>query len=194
VTRFKMTRESYIPKNNPTVARITCRETDAICYTYEVVGENWRSSYVAIAFSGRRNKPDLHTSYKSRERRAADVAEWFRGVRQIRDFRAEQKRKRNCERTLKVGDILSSMWGYEQTNIDYYLVTALVGKTMVEVRKIAQKNVEQTAWQQGTCEPDPDCIIGKPIRCRVSHGNAITVDGHHASPWNGKANHWTAYH
>lgn len=37
--------------------------------------------------------------------------------------------------SLKVGDILSASWGYEQTNVDFYQVIALKGKTMVTVKE-----------------------------------------------------------
>ena len=37
--------------------------------------------------------------------------------------------------SLKVGDILVASWGYEQTNVDFYQVVALKGKTMVTVKE-----------------------------------------------------------
>ncbi len=37
---------------------------------------------------------------------------------------------------VKIGDIFVNSWGYEQTNIDFYQVTALRGTTMVELRKL----------------------------------------------------------
>lgn len=40
---------------------------------------------------------------------------------------------------LEVNDILYASWGYEQTNIDFYKVKRLVGKTMVELVKVANK-------------------------------------------------------
>ena len=38
--------------------------------------------------------------------------------------------------TVAVGDVFASSWGYEQTNVDFYQVVALHGRTMVTVRKI----------------------------------------------------------
>lgn len=43
---------------------------------------------------------------------------------------------------LQVGDILSSSWGYEQTNVDFYQVQRLAGKTMVEVVKVENQIVD----------------------------------------------------
>lgn len=45
---------------------------------------------------------------------------------------------------LEVGDILTSSWGYDQTNVDFYQVERLAGKTMVEVREIAAQMVDSS--------------------------------------------------
>lgn len=37
---------------------------------------------------------------------------------------------------VKVGDIFESSWGYEQTNVDFFQVVALAGKTSVRVREV----------------------------------------------------------
>lgn len=38
---------------------------------------------------------------------------------------------------VKVGDFFSASWGYEQTNVDYFQVVALVGASSVRVREVA---------------------------------------------------------
>ena len=43
---------------------------------------------------------------------------------------------KQVQHSFKVGDILASSWGYEQTNIDLYQVVALNGATMVTVKPI----------------------------------------------------------
>lgn len=37
---------------------------------------------------------------------------------------------------VKVGDIFSASWGWEQTNVDFFQVIALVGETSVRVREV----------------------------------------------------------
>lgn len=44
----------------------------------------------------------------------------------------------------KVGDILIASWGYDQTNVDYYQVVALVGTSSVRIRKIQSECVRST--------------------------------------------------
>ena len=41
-----------------------------------------------------------------------------------------------AKHSFKVGDILASSWGYEQTNVSLYQVVALNGATMVTVKPI----------------------------------------------------------
>ena len=44
---------------------------------------------------------------------------------------------------VKVGDIFSASWGYEQTNVDFFQVIALVGKTSVRVREVYPRMIEE---------------------------------------------------
>ena len=41
---------------------------------------------------------------------------------------------------IKEGDIFYSSWGYDQTNIDYYKVTKLIGKASVELVPIESRS------------------------------------------------------
>lgn len=44
---------------------------------------------------------------------------------------------------VKVGDIFSSSWGYEQTNVDFFQVIALVGESSVRVREVHPRMIEE---------------------------------------------------
>ena len=44
---------------------------------------------------------------------------------------------------VKVGDIFESSWGYEQTNVDFFQVIALVGETSVRVREVYPKMIDE---------------------------------------------------
>lgn len=115
---------------------------------------------VAIGFAGRAKKAAFHSGFKSDERRAEYVAEWMQ-----RQHERVERRKPE-PRGLKVGDVLVSSWGYEQTNIDYYLVTKLVGSQSVELVEIGREIVP-TGDMTGTCVPDKSKIIGEPMRKKV---------------------------
>lgn len=128
----------------------------------------------AIAYSGKRVvNHDWHLRFRSKERMAEYATDWLRRLEANAERKATQKAERTPH-TLKVGDLLRSTWGYDQTNIDYYQVTALIGKTMVEIREIAQSSRE-TGYMQGECTPVPDVFVGEPKRVRPSANNAVKV-------------------
>ena len=45
---------------------------------------------------------------------------------------------------VKVGDIFSATWGWEQTNVDFFQVIALVGETSVRVREVCPQMIEES--------------------------------------------------
>jgi len=47
---------------------------------------------------------------------------------------------------LQKGDILYSSWGYGQTNINFYKVKRLVGKTMVEVVRVESEEATEQPY------------------------------------------------
>lgn len=61
----------------------------------------------------------------------------------------------NTPHDLKVGQIVWNSWGYDQTNIDFYLITK-VTKFQVYLRKLKSKTTE-TGFMCGPTEP----IIGE---------------------------------
>ena len=128
----------------------------------------------AVGYSGRRTKPDWYLQFRSKERMAEHVTKWLRGLKVIAEHKAARRAAAKAPHTLKVGDLLRSSWGYDQINVDYYQVTALIGKTMVELRMISQSSRE-TGYLQGVTTPVPDVFIGEPKRYRPTSGNAVKV-------------------
>lgn len=57
----------------------------------------------------------------------------------------EPKTTKSFDFDIKVGDLFSCSWGYEQTNVDFFQVIALVGSKSVRVRQVAPKMVNQEA-------------------------------------------------
>lgn len=58
-------------------------------------------------------------------------------------------KEQNAEKTndfgVKIGDIFEASWGYEQTNVDFFQVVALVGKTSVRVREVHLPMIDEAA-------------------------------------------------
>lgn len=127
------------------------RSSDAgAAYTYEMAGRLY-----AMAFVGSAGKPAWHYRYRTEEQRAAKIEEFFASLQRHAEYKAANRASASEWRhDVKVGDIFRSSLGYDQTNIDYYEVVALVGDTMAEVVEIQQES-EETAWLQGDCVPAP---------------------------------------
>ena len=95
---------------------------------------------------------------------------------------------------LAIDTILYDMWGYEQTNVDFYKVVGRRGKTVVDIQKVAQ-NRESTEWMQGTCTPIPDRTISATITKRVNRQGCLNSPlGGSLAIWDGKPMHYTSYY
>lgn len=93
----------------------------------------------------------------------------------------------------KVGDILSSTWGYSMVIVDYYQVVAVTAK-MITVRKIASKNVDGDSMR-GSSVPVLNAFLKTKYswqtpfeyKRKVLSGGYINIDSVScARKWNGK--------
>lgn len=57
----------------------------------------------------------------------------------------EATRQQGNKWGVKVGDIFEASWGYEQTNVDFFQVVALAGKTSVRVRAVNPPMIDEKA-------------------------------------------------
>lgn len=140
------------------------------------------SRIVAAGFIGKACKPAWHYAFKSLEAAGAYADKWAARIAASKAATAEHRAERAaCQHTLQVGDVLVSTWGYEQTNVDYYQVTRLVGSTMVELRKIAQDK-SADSYMSGECTPIPGHFIGAALTVKVKPGNAARIKHAYATP------------
>ena len=87
-------------------------------------------------------------------------------------------------RSLRVGDILYSSWGWEQTNIDFYQVIAIRGCT-VRLRQLDPR-ITEDGYMCGTTVPIPDAFKGKAQSHRITK-NYIRIDScRTAWKWDGQ--------
>ena len=92
--------------------------------------------------------------YDKAMERIRQEAERFR-----RHDEAQEKAAAAFHESLRVGDILYSSWGWEQTNIDFYQVVAIRGSA-VDLRQLDQRTTED-GYMCGTTVPLPDVFKGK---------------------------------
>ena len=181
-------------------------ESDAVAFSYEYDSPkgSGRLRYGYACFVGRQSKPMHHFWYNTEDERNAGIERSF-------DYRrkhcaAKKQRKEEAERAgrgLEVGDILSSSWGYEQTNVDFYQVTKLIGKKTVELCRIASRE-KSTGTLSGECWPEPDVFVDVPFKKRAANGRVqicsyasackITPVGRKNGVNQYAPRYWTAYH
>lgn len=154
--------DEYRDQMNEGRKKIMAEDYSSVVYLYESNG-----LICAVGYRGRAKKQSFHYRFRSEERRLEYVQEWMTSQKETK------QRRQPAERQLNVGDVLKASWGYEQTNVDYYLVTKLIGKNSVEIVEIGREIVP-TGDMQGRCIPDKHNIIGEPMRKRVD-GAAVRI-------------------
>ncbi|MEW6019069.1 MAG: hypothetical protein AB1760_13445 [Pseudomonadota bacterium] len=176
----------FIPQASRKVAH---KNSDAVAYLYELNGRP-----CAVAYVGRQSKPVLFHRFTSEASRARAIADLFAGRERALAYKAERAAARRAPHKLQVGHILVSSWGYDQTNIDWYQVTAVVGDHTVEIRPIASNLVEGAGGDRGRCFPRADVFTGEARRVRVSQDSVRVSNCAHASLWDGRGRYWSSYH
>lgn len=94
-----------------------------------------------------------------------------------------------------VGTIYRSMWGYEQTNVDYYEVVKATAKTAT-LRQIATETIRAAGQMAEYVVPSPGEYVGEPFRRKVRPGesmvsiNSVAV----AAVWTGSETLKTSWH
>lgn len=151
----------------PKARKVASTRSTAVVWIYE----NANGQPAAIAFDGRKHKPVWRYRFTSFDRRRESIERYFAACEKREATKAERKAR---GRGLQVGDVLNTCWGYEQTNREWFEVTALIGSTMVELRQIAAE-VEYTAWEQGKTVPMVGQYIGSPMR-KVAREGRVNID------------------
>lgn len=186
--RMTMPREFYFPKCDH-LQPIYPAGTDAAVYTYETAG-----GLYSIGFAGKAAKPAFHFRHRSETERTKYISEFIAGRKATAEAKVQRLAERKAPHTLKAGDILVSSWGYDQTNIDYYQVTRVIGVNTVEIREIAANSSGEDGFMTASCTASADQFIGEPMIKRVGAGNSVRIASYaHAFPWDGKADRYSWY-
>jgi hypothetical protein len=185
--RNTLKREFYIPKD--AVQMNLGEDHDAAVYEYMIDGNP-----CAIAFHGKAQKPDWHYQFvniEQRDRRIKDLVDGRRA-------HAERKAKRAAEQKkphgLKVGDILVSSWGYDQTNVNWYEVVGVKGAS-INIQPVSS-TVTESGEGYDHVAPVPGETYGRVRTKRPTRvGDIVTVkisSFAYAYLWEGNSKHETA--
>ncbi len=180
---MKMTRDlSYIPDD---AKPVDCGTDYVAVYVYPI--DHPTRKVGGIGFHGKAQKPDWHHSFKSDDQCAAYIAEYITNQRAYLDHKAARAANRKKPHTYKIGDILYSSWGYDQTNIDWYQVVDVPGPRTVVTRRIHGRAVSDEGPQVQVM-PDPNNWHdheGEPERHTVTDGSIKVSSCARAWAWDG---------
>ena len=159
-------------------------KTDLDIWTWE---ENDKP--YGIAFQGKAGKPLWYNYFRnpsSRDQKIKITISNRKGG--IKDKLRKLQEKKEFTHNVQIGDIFVSSWGYDQTNVDFYQVTKVMGK-QIAVRPIDNK--EQGSSSHGTVRvvPNKNRFTGSEEKHIIRQGNPINFKVNSfssASLWDGK--------
>lgn len=149
-------------------------------------------------YAGRAKRPTKHILFRNVERAHSWLDGWRRSLQSMEQLKAERRAQRAAfKHDFKVGEILYTMWGYEQTNVDFYEVTRVVTAASIEIRQVAADR-EYTSAMTGYATPIAGRYIGEAMTKRVQAGGQASgrvriASYASATRWDGQPMSWTAY-
>ena len=129
---------------------------------------------------------EYHTNAASRDRKVKEIVASFE--RRAKEKAQRREEAKNFQHGYQVGDILVSVWGYDQTNVEFYQVTELIGSKSIEIQMVSSKVVKESRGSEMVV-PIKDRFIRseKPLRKKVDTRRAVKLNSYsYARPWSGK--------
>jgi len=190
--RFQLDRTFYKPEG---VQPIYPEGTDLEVYSYSRPvrgGLDTKERPFLVIFKGKASKPIVNNYYLSESQRDKSLAGYIDASRSGLE-RKQQKRDeaKKYVHGIMLFDILYTSWGYDQTNVDFYEVTEIVGDKMIKVREVG-KSIAREEQGADYVVATPGKFVGPEIKARVGVGDRVTIKGHGASKWDGKPIYETA--
>ena len=153
---------------------------------------NRHGVFCAAAFK-HSHRPEFNYAYKNEQARNEHLAQRIKQEQEAeeRDIVYLQKKQVEIEKFIP-GAILVSSWGYEQTNIDFFLILERENDFVV-IQEVGSHK-EQTGFMSGVCTPNVDVKIGEPFRKKISKYATINIKSFiHTQLWSGNAMGYSSY-
>lgn len=185
-------RARYVPAEAQRVDHV---QACAVSFVYERGG---RPCYAL--FKARAGKPFKHHQFGDATKRdehlsAAVAALTEAAVRRM----AERKARAAYRHPLKVGSILYTSWGYDQTNVEFFEVVALPSRSAVELVELQQERTA-TGDMQGKAVPLPGqrkegaTVLRRLVRPGYENRAMVRLESFRiAGEWDGQPKAWTSY-
>ncbi len=156
-----------------------------------------KDKMIATAFSGKKATQDWSYRFKDERERRKYIQDYFVKCKQAQELKIERaaariKKKKEFFASIKEGDIFVDSWGYDQTNVDYYVVTKKL-KASIKIRQIG-KLVEYGEHGSDKVTPNPlHHLSSGEEMTKIPQDGYIKIDGYrYARLWDGVPDHETA--
>jgi hypothetical protein len=185
--RLKLIRDSYVPKdytllvNPPDIP-------EGLARVYVKDNPELKKWYI-MAFSGKQSKPTLNYYYTTQQSRDDAVKRFYDIIRNwIKRKKDAMTARKSYQHQFKVGDILYAIWGYDQTNVDYFQIIKVSGKV------IWYREINSIPVGTDLVKPHINSWKGTKVYKSIVTSDYVKVDNVRlAHLWNGKANYETPF-
>ena len=160
-------------------------------------------SLYAKGYSGKRKNHDFYSRFSNMEalNRYIDIYRDKLLTIQARkaEFKSEQKARKELAKAsnigkVKVGDIFTTHWGYDQTNVEFFQVVELLSNVTIKLQEIDSIIVDDTRGDNKKM-PKIGSFHGDIMTKRLSfYGDSVSVkfeSFRHGSLWNGKPQYFS---
>jgi hypothetical protein len=131
-----------------------------VCYTEDKLNTPRNIPiFTVMGYIGTARKSAFYESYRTAEARDKRVTDFFAGLESHAVMMAERKVEREKPHQLNVGEVIYNSWGYDQTNVDFYVIVKATAN-YVWLQPIACESVpsEGCSPMSGYAQPE------QPIR------------------------------
>lgn len=156
-----------------------------------------KEKMIATAFSGKKATQDWSYRFRDERERRKYIQDYFVKCKQSQELKIERaaariKKKKEFFASIKEGDIFVDSWGYDQTNIDYYVVTKKL-KASIKIKQIG-KNVEYGEFSTNKVTPNPLHFLSSGEEMtKIPQDGYIKINGYrYAVLWDGVPDNETA--
>lgn len=182
-------RTRYLPEG---AVKIASKVDNSVAYQY--VSTNGKPG--VLAFFGNRTKPFMYFWYETEAKRNAKITEFFETVTANQERKAATRKERAQPHNVKLGDIFSTSWGWDQTQVEFYQVVELKGKATVVVREL---KAHVAAGSETTGDSNRVYAVKDDFSTVGTSKHRINMQGNYptftaaynatASAWDGKPQH-----
>lgn len=165
-------------------------------YTLQIHRIDVARGFESKIYTGAQKRAEwiLFRTEAAREAHITKRKNWLDSAAKVKLDRAAERRSFDATEHFKVGDILVSSWGYDQTNVDFYIVNA-VTRGMVTIEEIGSTPVPGSeGFMSQTVVANPDWRSGEITKHRVTSASVKIESYAYAHKWGGepKYNSWYA--